>query len=473
MPLKARIQDGAVAGTRHYTKTTKIEELVQEQPGDEAEDVVFSSTYGLRTIELNRPKKLNSLNGSMARKIIGRLKEWEKSDLANTIVIQGRGRAFCAGGDVAALANWNKSGPEGQQNSTNYFALEYKLDHLIATFKKPYIAYMDGITMGGGVGLSLHAPFRIATENTVFAMPETTIGFFPDVGGSFFLPRMDGGMGTYLALTSEQLKGVDVFYHGIATHFIHSTSLPQLSERLSQLQFKDFTSLPQRLSLINSTIAEFNTGLPSPRPVLSGPIRNVIDKVFALPPKDVTPSKAPLQILKALSDVAAGHEEEAVRNWAEKTIKTMRERSPIAVAVTLQQMRLGSSWSIGQTFQAELDIAAAFMRHPDFVEGVTARLIDRKKERPNWQPRELEEVTDEMVREFFKKSSEGPLALLDGSASADYRAYPHADLGLPTESEILSVAQNKMAEEVVQHFLKEKNGKVGVREKVEEVLERQ
>ena len=151
----------------------------------------------------------------------------------------------------------------------------------------------------------------------------------------------------------------------------------------------------------------------------------------------------------------------------------MRERSPIAVAVTLQQMRLGSSWSIGQTFQAELDIAAAFMRHPDFVEGVTARLIDRKKERPNWQPRELEEVTDEMVREFFKKSSEGPLALLDGSASADYRAYPHADLGLPTESEILSVAQNKMAEEVVQHFLKEKNGKVGVREKVEEVLERQ
>ena len=198
-----------------------------------AEDVVFSSTYGLRTIELNRPKKLNSLNGSMARKIIGRLKvcmqitfptlastsnvtntacaqEWEKSDLANTIVIQGRGRAFCAGGDVAALANWNKSGPEGQQNSTNYFALEYKLDHLIATFKKPYIAYMDGITMGGGVGLSLHAPFRIATENTVFAMPETTIGFFPDVGGSFFLPRMDGGMGTYLALTSEQLKGVDV-----------------------------------------------------------------------------------------------------------------------------------------------------------------------------------------------------------------------------------------------------------------------
>jgi 3-hydroxyisobutyryl-CoA hydrolase len=144
--------------------------------------------------------------------------EWEKSDLANTVVIQGRGRAFCAGGDVAALANWNREGKAGQQSSTDYFALEYKLDHMIAAYKKPYIAYMDGITMGGGVGLSLHAPFRIATENTVFAMPETTIGFFPDVGGSFFLPRMDGEMGTYLALTSEQLKGVDVLYVVLTLH---------------------------------------------------------------------------------------------------------------------------------------------------------------------------------------------------------------------------------------------------------------
>lgn len=130
--------------------------------------------------------------------------------MTNVVLIKGNGRAFCAGGDVAALAADNKNGPEGQQKSKDYFALEYKLDHLIATYPKPYIAFMDGITMGGGVGLSTHAPFRIATENTLFAMPETTIGFFPDVGASFFLPRMDGELGTYLALTSEQLKGVDV-----------------------------------------------------------------------------------------------------------------------------------------------------------------------------------------------------------------------------------------------------------------------
>lgn len=126
------------------------------------------------------------------------------------IVIKGAGRAFCAGGDVAALAEANQKGEQGQQESKDYFALEYKLDHLIATYPKPYVAFIDGITMGGGVGLSVHAPIRIATEKTVFAMPETTIGFFPDVGASFFLPSMDGEIGTYLALTSEQLKGVNV-----------------------------------------------------------------------------------------------------------------------------------------------------------------------------------------------------------------------------------------------------------------------
>ena len=136
--------------------------------------------------------------------------EWEKSQLASVVVIKGAGRAFCAGGDVAALALQNQEGEQGQQLSKDYFALEYKLDHLIATYPKPYVAFIDGITMGGGVGLSVHAPFRIATEKTVFAMPETTIGFFPDVGASFFLPRMDGQVGTYLALTSEQLKGVNV-----------------------------------------------------------------------------------------------------------------------------------------------------------------------------------------------------------------------------------------------------------------------
>lgn len=183
--------------------------VITELPSDPPNDVLFNSTYGLRTITLNRPSKLNSLDGSMIRKIVPRLQEWTKSDLANIVVMKGEGRAFCAGGDVAALARQNGT-RAGQSASTDYFANEYALDHYIATYDKPYVALMDGITMGGGVGLSVHAPFRIATEKTVFAMPETTIGLFPDVGAGFFLPRLDGKLGMYLALSSEQLKGVNV-----------------------------------------------------------------------------------------------------------------------------------------------------------------------------------------------------------------------------------------------------------------------
>lgn len=133
--------------------------------------------------------------------------------MANVIIMRGAGeKALCAGGDVATLAKWNQEGEEGQQKSKDYFALEYKLDHLIATYSKPYVAFLDGITMGGGVGLSVHAPFRIATERTKMAMPETGIGFFPEVGGSFFLPRMDGKLGIYMALTGEMLTGVNALY---------------------------------------------------------------------------------------------------------------------------------------------------------------------------------------------------------------------------------------------------------------------
>jgi 3-hydroxyisobutyryl-CoA hydrolase len=190
-------------------------------------------------------------------------------------------KALCAGGDVAALAEYNKEGPEGQQRSKDYFGLEYQLDHLIATYSKPYIAYMDGITMGGGVGLSVHAPFRIATERTVFAMPETKIGFFPDVGGGFFLPRLDGYTGRYLALTSETLKGVNVFYAGIGTHYIHSSNLGALTQRLSELDFSDSMAHPERLDLIDATIDEFSSGLPHDEvPELTGNKREAIDRCF-------------------------------------------------------------------------------------------------------------------------------------------------------------------------------------------------
>ena len=419
----------------------------------------------MRSIELNRPKKLNSLNGSMVRKIIPRLQEWAKSELAGVVIIKGSGRAFCAGGDVAALAQWNKTGAEGQQKSSDYFGLEYKLDHMIATYQKPYVAFMDGITMGGGVGLSIHAPFRIATENTLFAMPETTIGFFPDVGASFFLPRMEGALGTYLALTSEQLRGVDAFYHGVATHYIHSSTLQQLEARLAELQFPDYMELKERFRIINATIEEYSTGLPADKPAISGELRKTIDRVFHVDQPNI---KAVLTSLKEVASDAKSSE--PLKTWAQKTIETIQTRSPTSVAVTLEQMRVGRQWSIAQTFQKEYDIASAFMAHPDFVEGVTAKLIERKKERPNWQPNTLEEVKKKDVHAFFLGKEGGEkLPLI---SETDYNEYPHAWIGLPREEEILREMSGNTAEDAIANLLEKYEGKQGIREKVAEVMAR-
>ena len=436
-------------------------EVIRELPTDEKEDVLFDTLFGVRTIELNRPKVLHSLNGSMVRKIVPRLQEWAKSDMANVVIIKGSGpKAFCAGGDVKSLAEDNTQGEEGQKRSTDYFALEYKLDHLIATYSKPYIAFLDGITMGGGVGLSIHAPFRIATEKTLFAMPETTIGFFPDVGASFFLPRMPGGVGTYLALTSDKLKGANVFYAGVATHYIHSTALPSLERRLAELRFKDYDSLDTRLTLINSTIEEFCTGLPHDEPIiLGGELRNAVDRCFT---KKTVP-----EIIAALQA-----EEGATKEWAETTLKTLHQRSPTAVHVTLRQMQLGRSWSIAETFKREHQIATKFMQHPDFTEGVHALLI-RKDGKPQWQPASLEDVKspESIVDSFFQVEGEQSLKLL---SKEDYNEYPWGRFGIPSERDVRSIWMRggQSTKKVVDKFVEQRQGKQGVKEVVGEILKR-
>ncbi|KAH7033363.1 3-hydroxyisobutyryl-CoA hydrolase [Microdochium trichocladiopsis] len=461
MPLKAKILDPS--GSQRAQMSTSPDQSSKKRSASDPNDVLFNNLYGLRTIELNRPGKLNSLNGSMAKKILPRLQEWSKSDLANLIVMKGAGnKAFCAGGDVAELAIQNKEGSKGQQASSRYFALEYKLDHYIATYNKPYIAFMDGITMGGGVGLSIHAPFRIATERTVFAMPETTIGFFPDVGASFFLPKMPGAVGTYLALTSDRLTGANVFYSGIATHYLHSTSLPSLESRLAELQFHDYEDIKYRLDIINRTINEFSTGLPHDVPIhIGGELRNAIDRCFGQPtvPK----------ILKALKQ-----ETGSTQAWAEQTLATLRQRSPIAVHVTHKQMQVGKTWSIAETFKREHQIAAQFMAHPDFVEGVTCQLISKEKPRPKpqWQPATLEDVKPAQVDAFFNSKLAPELELL---SEQDFEgAYPYAWLGLPTEEAVEQYVKSKPRgrKEIIQHFVDLQQGKLGVNVVVDEVLAR-
>ena len=452
---------------------------IKEEPGDEPEDVIFNSHYGVRTIELNRPRKLNSLNASMARKIVPRLLEWRKSDLANIILITGAGpKAFCAGGDVAALAQQNTEGRGGQMKSHEYFKLEYQLDHLIATYTKPYIAYMDGITMGGGVGLSVHAPIRIATERTVFSMPETTIGFFNDVGGSFFLPRLEGSIGTYLALTSKRLDGLEAFFAGVATHYIHSSSLSDLTARLAELQFKDYDSLQTRLDIINATIAEYDTGLPNMDKIMNlqngdshilmtGEIRKAIDRCFRH-----DSIEAILESLEEENQEYRNRAAGSVGLWADETLNTLSERSPTSLRVALRLMRMGKEWTIAETFQREYELAGRFMAHPDFTEGVSARLIRKPPTTPVWNPPVLEAVSDSSIEDMLQPQ-EGERKLELSHTGMNYKDYPYSFV-LPREEEVEKLVRtdSRTKEATVNHLLGKYSFRSGVKEKVEDILER-
>ena len=320
--------------------------------------------------------------------------------------------------------------------------------------------------MGGGVGLSVHAPIRIATERTVFAMPETTIGLFPDVGGSFFLPRLEGMIGTYLALTSERLKGVNALFAGIATHYIDSTSLSNLTTRLAELEFKDYDDLHHRLTTIDATIAEFDTGLPLNEPILlAGELRSAIDRTFRHDTIESIIASLEQETQRDPADDPAN-----MRDWAHRTLQTLSERSPTSLKVTLRQMRYGKNWDIAETFQQEYHLAGAFMNHPDFQSGVQARLISKPPTTPIWNPPTLNGVKESMVDQMFEK--EGRRLELLGEQRA-YKQYPF-QLGLPREEKVAElVMQGGLTrKKVVDRLRREMNGRVGVKEKVEEIVER-
>ncbi|XP_075612294.1 3-hydroxyisobutyryl-CoA hydrolase, mitochondrial isoform X5 [Balearica regulorum gibbericeps] len=211
-----------------------LQHLKMSKHTDSTAEVLLEKKGGAGIITLNRPKALNALNLSMIQQIYPQIKTWEQDPETFLIIIKGTGgKAFCAGGDIRAITD---AGKVGDRLAQDFFRGEYMLNNAIGTCKKPYVALIDGITMGGGVGLSVHGRFRVATEKTLFAMPETAIGLFPDVGGGYFLPRLSGKIGYYLALTGFRLKGRDVLKAGIATHFVDSEKLPALEKDLIALK---------------------------------------------------------------------------------------------------------------------------------------------------------------------------------------------------------------------------------------------
>jgi enoyl-CoA hydratase len=326
-------------------------------------------------LRLNRVKAIHALTKDMCSTMIAVLLEWREDAAVQAVMLDhAEGRGFCAGGDVVMLA---RSGAGDGSEARAFFFEEYRLNHLLFTYAKPTIAFMDGITMGGGVGLSQPCKYRVATENTRFAMPETAIGLFPDVGGGWYLPRLPGRVGPFLALTGARLDGPECLHLGLATHYVPSLALDDLKARIA--------AEPERLEeLLDSASA------PPPEPRIAAN-RERIDRLFASDDYEA--------VLAALE--ADGGE------WAGRELETLRGKSPQACKVSLRLLYDGGLMaSFADEMRQEYAVASRVVQRHDFVEGVRALLVD-KDNRPRWQPPTPEAVTDHLIDTIFAPMPDG------------------------------------------------------------------
>jgi enoyl-CoA hydratase len=332
-----------------------------------SEDTVIARRDGrIGRIILNRPKALNAIDLPMIRACSRALDGWREDPHVHAVVIEGAGdRAFCAGGDIRALRQYELDGEHHRAEA--FFREEYELNLAIATYPKPYIALIDGICMGGGIGVSVHAPYRVATEHAAFAMPETAIGFFPDIGATFFLPRLPGEIGTYLGLTGARMQGADAVHAGLATHFTRREDLPALSRALAE-------EGPGALGPHGASLPTFSLA----------PDRAAVDHCFGA---DSVPGI--VQRLEVLGD-----------DWAAKTLDTLRTVSPSALCWTLAALRRGADLTLPQCQAAELALTRTTMRHPDFAEGVRAMVVDKDRQ-PRWQPARIKDVDPAAIAAMF------------------------------------------------------------------------
>jgi enoyl-CoA hydratase len=333
------------------------------------DDVLISTERGVGRLRLNRPKAIHALTREMCETMSEALLRWRSDpDVQAVIIDHADGRGFCAGGDVVMLA---KSGAADAADAKAFFHAEYRLNHLLFTYPKPTIAIMDGITMGGGVGISLPCEHRIATENTRLAMPETGIGLFPDVGGGWYLSRLQGRVGQFMALTGARLDAAECVYLGLATHFVPQAAVGEMVERV--------LTAPSRLK---GTIGAAASSPPDAK--IAGSIAQ-IDKLFAS---------------DRLEDVLAALDADD-SDWARSELATLRSKSPLSCKVSLRLLAEGASRSsFAEEMRAEYALAGRVVRTHDFREGVRALLID-KDNAPAWDPETPEGVSDEMLDTLF------------------------------------------------------------------------
>jgi enoyl-CoA hydratase/carnithine racemase len=343
-------------------------------------------------ITLNRPAALNALSLPMIVELRTLLQRCASDTQVRAILLQGAGeKAFCAGGDIRALY---QSFKESGSLHHEFFAAEYPLDYLLYSYPKPYIVLMDGITMGGGMGLAQGSTLRIVGDRTRIAMPEVGIGLFPDVGASYFLSRLAGALGAYLALTGMQIRGADAVYTRLADVYLPPDAVTSLAEDIGTLTWTDDTAADVR-RVVHARAAQ---GLPAPSLSL---LRPAIDFHFSHP---------------TVSAILASLDEEnrdAYAEWARQTAQLMRSRSPTMMSVALRQLERGKSLSLAACFRMELGMVEQCFVQGDFVEGVRALIVD-KDNAPRWTPARLDEVTEASIEAFFRERWQGPTHPLAG-----------------------------------------------------------
>lgn len=353
--------------------------MEQTKVANDAASVIAEVTNGAGWIKLNRPRAINSLQADMVETVLAQLEAWQSDERVALVCIEGEGdKGLCAGGDMRAL--YERKDRDAEAYAERFFSAEYRMDELIHRYPKPVVVFMHGIVMGGGVGLSIGASHRIVTETTRWAMPEMHIGFFPDVGASYFLNRFHGSLGRYLALTSRTIAPEDVLYIGAGDHYVTNENGERLKRAIRENKWAASLAGQQLNELIRQHAEQ-----PEAASTLAA-LRAKVDEHFG---RDTVE-----EIMASLAKDAETDE------WADQTMKELASKSPISLKVTLSQLQRGLGATLQQCLQMEIDLAMNFMTCDDFYEGVRAVLVDKDRN-PRWKSTAPGSVTQDRVASFF------------------------------------------------------------------------
>uniref|UniRef100_M4DPF4 3-hydroxyisobutyryl-CoA hydrolase n=1 Tax=Brassica campestris TaxID=3711 RepID=M4DPF4_BRACM len=344
--------------------------------------VLVDDKSSVRILTLNRPKQLNALNSNMITLLMQLFLEYEEDPNVKIVILKGQGRAFCVGGDPLPVFRDIVIQGKSWRVGADFFSEQYKLDHFMATYSKVQISILNGIVMGGGAGISVHGRFRIATEKTVFAMPETELGLFPDVGASYFLSRLPGFFGEYVGLTGARLDGAEMLACGLATHFVPSSRLNALEADLCKVGSSDPVTFASAILNAYTKHPKLKQHSAYYRQVL-----DVIDRCFS--------RRTMEEIISALEKEAT----EKPNEWISATIRALKKASPASLKISLRSIREGRFQGVGQCLIQIITTTCLTMQ------GCRAVVIDKDRN-PKWEPRSLEEMKDNMVERYFERVDE-------------------------------------------------------------------